>query len=1745
MQLINEASLIDPKRVVEPDAWVGHIPFASWLISVLRPSIFVELGTHTGNSYTSFCQAIVQNQLPTRAYAVDTWKGDDHSGRYDESVFLDIKKYHDSLYEGFSTLMRMTFDEALDHFPDASIDLLHIDGLHTYEAVKHDFEAWRPKMSNRGVVLFHDTDVRDLNFGVYQLWDELSQSYPSFEFKHSYGLGVLLVGDERSPILLDIVNSDRSGNGCSNFNFEFFRVLGVNIKRRLFISNLTQSVAVRDSQIENLTQSVAVRDSQIENLTQSVAVRDSQIENLTQSVAVRDSQIENLTQSVLARDSQIENLTQSVAARDTQIENLNQSVVARDTQIDNVTVELSQILNSNSWMRMQLFNEASLIDPKRVVEPDAWVGHIPFASWLISQLRPTVFVELGTHTGNSYSCFCQSIVQNQVSTKAYAVDTWKGDEHSGRYEEKVFLDIKKHHDPLYESFSTLMRMTFDEALDHFSDGSIDLLHIDGLHTYQAVKHDFEAWYPKLSSRSVVLFHDTNVRDSNFGVYQLWDELSQSYPSFEFKHSSGLGVLLVGNERLPILLDIVKSSRTDDGCNSFDLELFRGLGVSIERRSLISNLTQTVAARDSQVANLNHAVGERDGQVANLKNAVAARDGQINNVTIELSQILNSKSWILTKPLRDLYLYLVRKPRRFIHLILSNYIRRIWHYLPIPRRDKQILKDKLFGRFPFVFRWSRAYRVWQILNTPSDGTYQSRPDRPSEPSSEAYVPLLDGLPPSNTPVRAIAFYLPQFHSIAENNGWWGDGFTEWTNTKPAKPQFEGHYQPHIPGDLGYYNLLDPSVQRKQIELAKLYGISGFCFYTYWFGGKLLLEKPLENYLNDSSLDLPFCLCWANENWSRRWDGLDSEILIAQSHSPKDDLEFIAYIAQYMRDERYIRVNGKPLLLVYRPSLLPSPEETAKRWRAWCHRNGIGDIYLAYTQSFETVNPDRYGFDAAIEFPPNNSVPYDISRTVKPLSEPFACTVYDWQIFVKRSRNYQRPNYRLYRSVCPSWDNTARRKNRGTVFVNSSPQGYQEWLTNAIVDTCEEIKVPNERLIFINAWNEWAEGAHLEPDQYFGYAYLDATRKAMLGEERQSKERVIVVSHDAHPHGAQFLALGMVRSLIKDLHLDIEVVLLGGGRLKGDFSALATVHDLSGTDLESSDVTHLSQTLAKRGFTRAIVNTTASGGIVPVFQKSGIECICLVHELPGVIRSNHFEKQTKQIAKSAKAIVFPAEIVAKGFSQFATVDQEKQFIRPQGLYRRNKWRYDKKNARIKLRVEMGLSPDAKIVLTVGYGDHRKGVDLFVECAFHILQKRSDVDFIWVGHWEPEIQKTIESKLSQSQYKNKIHFVGYNSNTALFHAGSDIYALTSREDPFPNVVLESFDVGVPVVAFSSTGGAAHLLEKVGGIVVPLEDTVLFSGAICQLLDTPELSSRLGHAARTHVDQHLAFRPYLFDLCDMLGITLPRVSVVVPNYNYAQYIEERLTSICGQSVPIFELIILDDASTDDSLQKIFHWLSLSQTDARVVVNKTNSGNVFSQWRKGILLASGQYLWIAEADDLSDPDFLEAVLPPFVSDDVVLSYCESQQITSAGSVLAKNYHDYLSTVSEEHWKNAYVEDGVEENKTALAIMNTIPNVSAVLFDLEAIDSVFSKYFDEISSFKKGGDWVVYFRTLFLGNIAFIPRSANRHRRHEGSVIGGSERQSLVQEIAQIQDIIIHESGASIEVQGKAMAYRETLQSMT
>lgn len=1018
-----------------------------------------------------------------------------------------------------------------------------------------------------------------------------------------------------------------------------------------------------------------------------------------------------------------------------------------------------------------------------------------------------------------------------------------------------------------------------------------------------------------------------------------------------------------------------------------------------------------------------------------------------------------------------------------------------------------------------------------------------PQRSEHISYSTFTPRLQGTSPANRPVKIIAFYLPQFHPIPENDEWWGKGFTEWTNVKPAGPQFAGHYQPHVPIELGYYDLRDKAAQCKQIELAKLYGIEGFCFYFYWFGGKRLLETPIENWLNDKSLDLPFCLCWANENWSRRWDGLDSEVLIAQNHSDEDDTAFIREVARYMRDPRYIRINGRPLLLVYRPNLLPTPRETVARWRAWCRQNGIGEIYLSYVQSFERTDPFIYDFDAAVEFPPNNFQPPKLNSSLIPLREDFAATVYDWRAYVEASEAYPAREYNLFRSVCPGWDNTARRKNKGTIFVNNTPQLYRRWLENAIRDTIEHFENPDERLIFVNAWNEWAEGAHLEPDEQTGYAYLQATRDALTrgGGPFLERPRALVVAHDAHPHGAQFLSLNLARSLRDEFGYLVDLISLGEGALLERFSEVATLHQV---DIKNDPqaVTSLVRSLRDQGADFAIVNTTVSGSIIPALKQAGVAVVSLVHEMPGILSAYSLENPARAIANQADTVVFAAAPVQAGFESFVGKKLSAAKIRPQGLYLRNPYRSDeaRKEIRTQVRQELGLPADARLVLAVGYADHRKGVDLFMEMMSMVAASDPSAYGVWIGHRDEELFNRHWKEIINAELEGRFRFTGLTDHPQRYYSAADVYALTSREDPFPSVVMEALDAGLPIVGFEGCTGTEDIIKR-GGMLVPAFDTCAFAKAVGHLLNDADLRNRHANQGQAIVERELNFRHYLFDLLAFAGKRLPRVSVIVPNYNYASYLRARLNSIAAQTATIYELIILDDASTDGSVQVIQDFLADNNIPSTLVVNEKNSGSVFSQWLRGVELARGDLVWIAEADDLADPDFLANVTAAFATPGTVMSYSQSRQMADDGVILCEHYLDYVADINAEKWTRSYHVDGREEIVAALFVKNTIPNVSGVVFRRDALLQTLQENHEEIVSFRNAGDWVTYLRLLEKGSIAFCPLALNSHRRHQSSVTIGNFNLRQLQEIVQVQRDTIRRFGIGGVAEMRAASYAQKL----
>lgn len=358
------------------------------------------------------------------------------------------------------------------------------------------------------------------------------------------------------------------------------------------------------------------------------------------------------------------------------------------------------------------------------------------------------------------------------------------------------------------------------------------------------------------------------------------------------------------------------------------------------------------------------------------------------------------------------------------------------------------------------------------------------------------------------VYVIAFYLPQYHTIPENDEWWGPGFTEWTNVRKAQPRFSGHYQPHVPGELGYYDLRNSAVRVAQARLAWEHGIHGFCYYHYWFNGRRILERPFSEVLASGQPDFPFCLCWANENWTRVWDGGSKSVLLKQEYNHEDDLNHIKSLIPAFSDRRYIRIDGKPLFLVYRTDHLPAPSRTAEIWREYAWRSGAGELYLVRVESFgSSLDPRSIGFDAAIEFAPDWKILVEAVRhnILKRLliklgvgnSFFWGNYVFDYGLLAEKMLNKKAPGYKRFRCVCPSFDNSARRSKRAAVFLGSTPYKFSDWLQQTVDKTMLE-KEGDERIVFVNAWNEWGEGNHLEPDEKWGRAYLESVAKVIIND-----------------------------------------------------------------------------------------------------------------------------------------------------------------------------------------------------------------------------------------------------------------------------------------------------------------------------------------------------------------------------------------------------------------------------------------------------------------------------------------------------------------------------------------------------------------------------------------------------------------------------------------------------------------------
>jgi len=798
------------------------------------------------------------------------------------------------------------------------------------------------------------------------------------------------------------------------------------------------------------------------------------------------------------------------------------------------------------------------------------------------------------------------------------------------------------------------------------------------------------------------------------------------------------------------------------------------------------------------------------------------------------------------------------------------------------------------------------------------------------------------------VKLIAYYLPQFHPFPENEEWWGKGFTEWRNVARAFPLFDGHYQPRVPGELGYYDLRAPQVMKRQVELAKLYGISAFCFHFYWFAGKRLMELPVDHYLATPELDLPFSFCWANENWSRRWDGSESDILIAQQHSPADDIAFLHEVERYFRDPRYLRIDGKPVLTIYRPSLLPNALETTERLRAEARKLGYPDLYLISTNSFGFLDYQAFGFDALSEFPPHNVNTPNLQGRLRLSKYREGWRIRHYADVVANERGRSVPAGKVHHpGVMPSWDNSARRPTGGEIIHGSTPALFGKMLDNAINRT--KANPIGQRLVFINAWNEWAEGAYLEPDAKFGYAYLQECANALVRYEDGRGGQIIKTD--------RLMASDARRILLCSHHVGHE--LFGGERSFLDVAKALHVNGFNvcvvlpnRTNVQyveelkqySSEIRIISYSQWKR-------NASGSLSPVPIFLKAiddfkpdlvYVNTIVItaplmaarIRLIPTMVHAREIirhdpelcaqigleaEAIVSQVWRSADHMIANSCVTAQCFGEPERTSVIPNVVSAEGLGEAN----ESSDGIVRFGIISSNLP-------------KKGFEDVIELARLCEHTAPKARFLVIGSTQrPLIAEYIAGKIPAPP---NVEFVDYQSRAVdAIRRVNVILNFSHFQESFGRTILEGMVAARPAIVYN-WGAVAELVEHgKTGFVIPFKAPHAAVPFVKQLCENPELLKAMSLKARARAMSKYSFGEFsrnLGDACHQLidrsaarpdryskvratrlsKIENVTIDIVVCVHNALEDVRRCIPSVVDNLRGNHRLIIVDDGSSTET---------------------------------------------------------------------------------------------------------------------------------------------------------------------------------------------------------------------------------------
>ncbi len=753
------------------------------------------------------------------------------------------------------------------------------------------------------------------------------------------------------------------------------------------------------------------------------------------------------------------------------------------------------------------------------------------------------------------------------------------------------------------------------------------------------------------------------------------------------------------------------------------------------------------------------------------------------------------------------------------------------------------------------------------------------------------------------LKAVAFYLPQFHPIPENDKWWGKGFTEWSNVVRGKQLFRHHYQPRLPADLGYYDLRLEETLIAQASMAREFGIHGFCYYYYWFNGKKLLNQPIEQMARSSRADAAFCVCWANENWSRNWDGQNRHVLLKQEYSLESNVALMRELIPMMKDPRWIRYNGRPVMLVYRISIIPNWRETARLWREECRKAGLGEIHLCAVRfGLENLQgqPEEHGLDSYVLFPPHEAARSDLRDQVHDLHKDFGGEIFDYKAVVdgdieKYSAGYEWP---VHRGTMLAWDNTARRLTDARVFHGATPYGFRRWMKKLLE---QEMAFNNgsESLVFINAWNEWAEGTYLEPDQRWGRSNLAAFRSAVDATDGMETS-VVGLSAAAAPKFPELLKkVGVPLNSEGQLPSFPRWYPGKRARIPDQPTVMLTAH-VSGHHLFGGERSFLD---VLEAFSKMPINVLVT--LPSDNNKKYIEQIC--SKSLGVYSLYYPQWRDNRSAYNWLTTTF-ADIIAKHSvdvvhvntivllepalaarrmgrtsvihsRELISLDQplQKEIALDAGeivaeVLRRSDWVIGNSRVTCKLfskgdqtiYVPNCIHPSEfdmqnRFGSTIKFGIvssniPKKGIEDFVEVARLSADRAPLAKFVVIG---PETDKTREwaQEVASGKRPNNLEFLGYRDTPRSAVSEFNVLLnLSSFAESFGRTVAEAMAARRPVVAYD-WGALPELVQNgVNGFLVPYKNIERVVDAVQALCENSNLIAKMGEAGRAFVKDNFS---------------------------------------------------------------------------------------------------------------------------------------------------------------------------------------------------------------------------------------------------------------------------------------------------